>query len=148
MNFKEIHIGKLIKARVAETGINEDRIVNFFKLPLVDIEQMYNNHTISVDILLRWSKILEYDFFRLYSHHLILYAPPSKRTKSKEVVRPSPLPVFRKNIYSQELIEFILEQIENGEMTRDQVVGEYRIPKSTLCRWELKYSGKKFLIKT
>jgi len=53
------------------------------------------------------------------------------------------LPVFRKNIYSQELISFILEQIESGEMTGNQVVKEYGIPKSTLSRWNFKYSENK-----
>ena len=33
----------------------------------------------------KWSKILEYDFFRIYSQHLILYAPPSaNENKSKK----------------------------------------------------------------
>ena len=148
MNFKEIHIGELIKTRVDELKVSEERLVNFFKLPLEDIVQVYNSCGISVESLLRWSKILEYDFFRLYSHHLILYAPPSKKIKPGESARSNALPVFRKNIYSQELIGFILEQIGSGEMTRDQVVQEYRIPKSTLCRWELKYSQNKFLMQS
>ncbi|MBL3547902.1 MULTISPECIES: transposase [Chryseobacterium] len=140
MNFKDIHIGQLIKLRIEESGLNEDRIVNFFKLPLAEIEAMYEKQDISVEHLLRWCKILEYDFFRLYSHHLILYSPLSKNIKSNTT---NALPVFRKNIYSQELISFILEQIESGEMTGNQVVKEYGIPKSTLSRWNFKYSENK-----
>ncbi|AZA82628.1 transposase [Chryseobacterium lactis] len=140
MNFKEIHIGKLIKIKVEELEINEDRISNFFKLPITEIRLMYDSQNISTDHLLRWCKLLEYDFFRLYSHHLILYAPLSAKSNSKETKSSSSLPVFRKNIYSRELISFILEQIESGEMTKNQVITEYRIPKSTLNKWSLKYS--------
>ena len=32
----------------------------------------------------KWSKILEYDFFRIYTQHLILYAPPSAETKTRK----------------------------------------------------------------
>ena len=139
MNFKEIHIGKLIKARVTELDISEDRITNFLKIPLTEVEKMYTQDDISVSFLLRWSKLLEYDFFRIYCHHLILYAPPARKTK-EESPGPDALPVFRKYLYSQELISFILEQIKSGEMTKSQVIKEYRIPKSTLSKWELKYS--------
>ncbi|AZA92663.1 Uncharacterised protein [Chryseobacterium nakagawai] len=138
MNFKEIHIGKLIRIKIEELKINEDRIANFFKLPLEEIMLMCDHSNISTEHLLRWCKLLEYDFFRLYSHHLILYAPISKNTSTKE--SQSSLPVFRKNIYSKELISFVLEQIESGEMTKSQVITEYRIPKSTLNKWSLKYS--------
>ncbi|MCL8538633.1 transposase [Chryseobacterium gallinarum] len=142
MNFKEIHIGKLIRARVDELDIDNSRIINFLKLPLEEIEKMYTQDDISVGFLLRWSKLLEYDFFRIYSHHLILYAPPSNNLKIESSLSTT-LPVFRKNIYSQELIAFILEQINSGEMTKQQVIDEYRIPKTTLHRWELKYSSNK-----
>lgn len=140
MNFKEFHIGKLIKTKVDELGVSEDRIINFFKLPMLEIEVMYADHDILVDNLLKWSKLLEYDFFRLYSHHLILYAPPSGNTSSKGTANSSSLPIFRKNVYSQELIDFVLEQIKSGEMTKNQVIKEYKIPKSTLNKWEVKYS--------
>ncbi|MET3036823.1 transposase [Chryseobacterium sp. NRRL B-14859] len=142
MNFKDIYIGELIKMKIQESGMSEDRIFNFFKLPVAEIEEMYNSKDISVESLLKWSKLLGYDFFRLYSHHLILYSPPSKTIKSN-TSNTSSLPIFRKNVYSQELIDFILEQISNGEMTKNQIVEEYRIPKTTLFKWILKYSKRK-----
>ena len=142
MNFKNIHIGNLIKMRVEESGVDEDRIINFFKFPVTKIEAMYEEEEISTEYLMRWSKLLEYDFFRLYSHHLILYSPPAKGLKANKGNTESSLPIFRKNIYSQELISFILEQIENKVMTRNEVIKEYGIPKSTLWKWDIKYSIK------
>lgn len=53
----------------------------------------------------------------------------------------SGLPTFRKNIYTKEVIDFILELIETGEKTKAQVIQEYNIPKSTLHKWIYKYKN-------
>ncbi len=74
-NFKNIHIGKFIQLRVNESNIDLPRICNFMKCTETEINEMYTQENLSTEVLLRWSKLLEYDFFRLYSQHLILYAP-------------------------------------------------------------------------
>jgi len=133
MLYKVIHIGQSIKELVDQKGITIDRICNFLSTDEKSIQKMYENNSIDTEILLRWSKLLEYDFFRLYSSHLILYAPPSAVNKSKE--KSDKTPQFRKNIYTQEIKDFILKQIVSGEMTQADVIKEYSIPKSTLHRW-------------
>ena len=72
--------------------------------------------------------------------HLILYAPSSanERINKKEEQQPI-LPRFRKNIYTKEVIDFILEQIQNKEMTKVQIIERYNIPKTTLYKWISKY---------
>jgi DNA invertase Pin-like site-specific DNA recombinase len=104
----------------------------------MDIAQMYASENIEVGLLLRWCKLLEYDFFRLYSQHLILYSPPSKLIESFGNGKTS-LPFFRKNIYTKEIIDFIIEQIDTGKKTKKQIVDEYKIPKTTLYKWINKY---------
>ncbi|WP_434977991.1 transposase [Daejeonia sp. YH14] len=100
MDFKEINIGQMIEKRVAE---------NFFKCTEDEVEKMYQAKSLDTEILLKWSKLLDYDFFRIYTQHLILYSPPSaKKEQSKN--KKSSLPQFRKNIYSREIIDFILEE--------------------------------------
>ena len=141
MNFKEIHIGTLINQRVTESGIEISRICNFLKCTEEEIQQMYESKSLDSEILLKWSKLLEYDFFRVYTQHLILYAPPSAEKESKAV--KSKLPQFRKNIYTKEIIEFILDQINSGEMTKIQVIERYRVPKTTLYKWIDKYGISK-----
>ena len=84
--------------------------------------------------------MLEYDFFRLYSQYLILYAPPTSETKNQI---KSKLPQFRKNIYIKEVIDFVLHLINTNEKTKKQIIEEYRIPKTTLCKWISKYNNKK-----
>ncbi|MCT2561870.1 transposase [Chryseobacterium sp. pc1-10] len=134
-NFRNIHIGKFIHLRVKESKIDLTRICNFMKCTEVEINEMYLQEDLSTNILLRWSKLLEYDFFRLYSQHLILYAPPSASIRESTV---SKLPRFRKNIYTREMIDFIMELIEKQEKTKRQITDEYRIPYTTLCKWVAK----------
>lgn len=136
-NFRNIHIGELIHLRVKESKIDLPRICNFMKCTESEINKMYEQENIPTNILLRWSKLLEYDFFRLYSQHLILYAPPSASIRESD---SSKLPRFRKNIYTREMIDFILEQIEKQKKTKRQVTDEYGIPYTTLCKWIAKHN--------
>ncbi|BFO66441.1 transposase [Chryseobacterium sp. S0630] len=133
MLYKEIHIGKFIKERVDENEITVERICKFLSKDEEAVEMMYDSRSMDTDLLLRWSKLLEYDFFRLYSSHLILYAPPSAINKNQQ--KSEKTPYFRKNIYTQEIKDFIMKRILSGEMTQSEVIKEYSIPKSTLHRW-------------
>lgn len=139
-DLKEIYIGQLIRQRVLECDINVKRICNFFKCHEEDIEKMYEKQSLEADVLLKWSKLLEYDFFRLYSQHLIFYSPQASMEYNKGVTQ---LPSFRKNIYTKEIIEFILSLVENGEKSKTQVIREYKIPKTTLYKWLSKYGNLK-----
>ena len=139
MTFKEINIGQMIEKAVTESGIAMSRLCNFFKSTEEEILGMYQHENLPTDLLLKWSKILEYDFFRIYSQHLILYAPQSAKEPTLEHTKSS-LPQFRKNIYTKEIIDFILEQISSGEMTKTQVMEKYKIPKTTLYKWISKYN--------
>ena len=140
MNFKHIHIGEMIEKIVAESGIEISRLCNFMKFTEEEITKTYNEENLPTDVLLKWSKILEYDFFRIYSQHLILYAPPSaNENKSKKENQKSTVPQFRKNIYTNEIIDFILEQVNTGKMTKNEIINRYRIPKTTLYKWISKY---------
>lgn len=137
MNYKNIHIGQMMRERVAESGIEISRICSFLQNSELEIEKMYESENLSTDVLLKWSKLLEYDFFRLYSQHLILYAPSSKEENSK--LKKTGLPKFRKNIYTREVIDFILDKIQSGKMTKTEVINRYKIPKTTLYKWISKY---------
>lgn len=138
MNFKDIHIGSLINQKVTECEIEMYRICNFLKCTEKEIKEMYESKGLDTEILLRWSKILEYDFFRIYSQNLILYAPSSVNGNGSKNKKSS-LPLFKKNIYTKEVIDFILDRINKGEMTKLEVVKEYNIPKTTLYKWISKY---------
>ncbi len=136
-NFKNIHIGKLIEQLVAERGIEESRIVKFLKIDDKEIKEMYESKNIDTGFLLLWSKLLEYDFFRIYSQHLILYAPPI--SISYNIKNNKKIPKFRKNIYNTEIIAFILELLEKGEKKKSDIIKEYNIPKATLYKWVKKH---------
>ena len=138
LNFKNIHIGQMIKERIAESEMETLRICNFFNCTEDEVIEMYQQENLPTDILLKWSKLLEYDFFRIYTQHLILYAPPSAKEQDSKTEKSS-LPQFRKNIYTKEIITFILEQIDSGAMTKIEVMEQYKIPKTTLYKWIDKY---------
>lgn len=144
MNFKNIHIGSLISQRVVEYSIEVPRICNFFKCTEEEIERMYYSKSLDSEILLKWCKLLGYDFFRLYSQHLILFAPAASIVyNAVSGKKKTELPQFKKNIYTKELIDFILELVESGEKSRSQIINEYKIPKTTLYKWIAKYTKDK-----
>ena len=128
----------MIKERIAESEVEISRICNFFNCTEDEVIEMYQQENLPTDILLKWSKLLEYDFFRIYTQHLILYAPPSAKEQDSKTEKSS-LPQFRKNIYTKEIITFILEQIDSGAMTKIEVMEQYKIPKTTLYKWIDKY---------
>ena len=139
MNFKDIHIGNLIEQKVSESGIETIRIENFLKIDEEEIAKMYAAKSMDAEVLLKWSKLLEYDFFRIYSQHLILYSPSSRKVRN---VDKSKVPIFRKSIYTKEMIDFILELVASGKKTKIQIIEEYRIPKTTLYKWIIKYKSQ------
>lgn len=140
MKYKDINIGELIKIRVEEQQIDTSRICNFLNCTSKELDNFYKSKNINVDILLKWCKLLEYDFFRIYSHHLILYSPPSNNKTSQIKTQ---LPEFRKSLYTEEIIEFILEQITEEKMSAKQVIEKYKIPKTTLYKWMSKHNISK-----
>lgn len=143
MNFKDIHIGSLIYHRAIEYKIDGNRISKFLNCTEDDITKMYSAKSLDTEILLKWSKLLKYDFFRIYTQHLILYAPLGNiNNTSFQKNEKSSVPVFRKNIYTKEMISFILEQIALGKKNRLQIIEHYRIPKTTLYQWIKKYDVK------
>ncbi|QBJ85732.1 transposase [Chryseobacterium gleum] len=135
-NVKDIHIGDLLYKKVKEEEIEINRICKFLQKTENEIVEMYSRKSVDSELLLKWSKLLEYDFFRLYSSHLILYAPPSNHIKKE---KQSQLPHFRKSLYTKEIIDYILELLETHQMTTKEIINQYRIPKSTLNKWISKY---------
>lgn len=93
--------------KVKEKGIDIHRIENFLRCNEQEIHSMYEKSSIDTEKLLRWSKLLKYDFFRIYVQHIILFSPTEKE-KSDGRDKQS-LPVYRKNIYTIEIINFILD---------------------------------------
>ncbi|WP_426473918.1 hypothetical protein [Chryseobacterium balustinum] len=103
-----------------------------------EIQDMYEAVSLPTSILLQWCKFLEYDFFRIYSQHLILFSAKNSSVVSNQENKNA-LPSFRKNLYTKEIIKFILELIRTGKKTKAQIIEEYKIPKTTLLKWIEKY---------
>ncbi|MGR3856869.1 transposase [Chryseobacterium indologenes] len=139
-DIKNIHMGDLITQRIKEYKIDSSRICKFMKCTDKELTRILSQKSIESDLILRFSILLEYDFFRIYSHYLILYAPPAK-VKNTTVNTESTLPQFRKKLYTQEIISFVLNQIDSGKKSKKEVINEYKIPKTTLYKWIIKYKN-------
>lgn len=140
MDFKNLHIGSIIKQRISGSNIEITRICKFMKCTEDEIKKMYDSKSLDSEILLKWSKLTDFDFFRLYTQHLILYSPPIQTKHSKETESKHRVQRLRKNIYTIELIDFILQRINSGEMTKSDVINSYKIPRTTLYKWISKYN--------
>lgn len=137
MDFKNIHIGKLIEKKCGEKDFTSQKICEELKLDEEALKNVFSSQSVDSDTLLKFSKLLDYDFFRVYSHHILLYtAAHHKRSTRTEIPKN---PEYKKNIYTKEIISFILESIESGDKTKQQVIDDYRIPKTTLYKWLSKY---------
>lgn len=143
VDLKHINMGSLIEIQWKEMAIRIDRTCNFLNCTEEEVYKMFGSKSLDSEVLLRWSKLLGYDFFRIYSQHLILFSPPTARNENKAPKNTTSLPLFRKNIYTKELIDFIIELLEKKEKTKLQITQEYRIPKTTLYTWIRKYSNPK-----
>lgn len=143
-NFKNIDIGKLIHSKWLEENIEVTRTLDFIGgiNGEIELEKMFQQKQMDTETLLRWSKLLKYDFFRVYSHHLMLYAPQGNINYNKLERKDSKLPRFRKNIYTREIIDFVLDVLEKEEKTKNEIIMEYGIPKTTLYNWARKYGNK------
>ncbi|MBL1221918.1 transposase [Chryseobacterium sp. L7] len=133
MNLKKIHIGSLVKSKVDEHSMPVERIMKFFSCTEEEIGEMYSQESMDTLKLLRWSKLLSFDFFRIYTGHLVLYSPPTRKDKAVKVGNSKI--EFRKSIYTEEVKNFVLNKIKTGKLTSGEVVARYRIPKTTLYKW-------------
>lgn len=140
-NFKNIYIGRMIQQRMEECGISVERAAKFLRVREEDVEKVYSQKSVDSLLLLGWSKLLEYDFFRIYSQHLILYSPQDKN-KPKRQKTETALPRFKKNIYTHEIIMFLVELVESERKSPRDIQREYNIPSTTILRWVDKYGRK------
>lgn len=62
MNFKNIHIGQMMRETIVESGTEVSRICNIFNCTEEEIQSMLDSESLDTEILLKWSKLLEYDF--------------------------------------------------------------------------------------
>lgn len=123
-------------------GVEIERAAAFLKVEEEEVEYMYTQKSLDCEVLLRWCKLLKYDFFRIYSQHLILYSPQDTNKSNRKKKINTGLPLFKKNIYTQEVIFYLVDLVESGKKTYKQIQDEYNIPSTTIFRWRDKYAKK------
>ena len=136
----KIHIGELIKKKLEESGMDKTVFANRIKKSYPTTLNIFKKKSIKTEDLLKISKVLKYDFFRVYSAEIQLTCPKATNNvrigaSAKEAGTDSTLPRFKKNLYSAEFIENLVKDINDGKMTRYEAMKKYELPKTTLYRW-------------
>lgn len=62
----DIHIGQEIKERVSNSDITTKDIKVFFRCTDEKLKRMYHSNHLRSDLLLKWSILLDFNFFQLY----------------------------------------------------------------------------------
>lgn len=75
MPTSNIHIGKLINKVWKQKNISIKQTLDSLKCNEEDVYKMLKKKSINTDKLLKWSRLLKYDFFRIYSQHLNPFTP-------------------------------------------------------------------------
>lgn len=63
-----LHIGKIIRQRLEETGMNKSEFARRINTTPQNIYGIFKRKSIDTDLLKEISQVLEYDFFQYYSH--------------------------------------------------------------------------------
>jgi hypothetical protein len=71
-NIEIIHIGNQIKKIVLEKDIKLKDLMMSFRCSNQKIVRMLNSTNLKTDLLMKWSLILDYDFFNFYTQEFLL----------------------------------------------------------------------------
>lgn len=71
-------IGQLIHVRLQERGMSVSHLARQLSCERSNLYRIFERESIDTRLLLRISRVLEYDFFRLYSDELRKEKPVSK----------------------------------------------------------------------
>lgn len=139
-NLRELHIGNVISEYIEKEGVKINEVVRKLNVSKHKVISMLHSKSIETDDLLKWSKFFNIDFFRLYSGHLILHHGISGITpkKAENGERKEKL-MIRKNVYTFEIKKFIIDQVKNNELTIQDAIKKYNIPKTTIYKWIRQY---------
>ena len=137
--FRQIHIGKLIQSRMEVMGLSIRSLAHKTGIQERMLYKLLQQESLESNLLLQLSKSLNYDFFRIYTHHLLLYSRPNNGIKTSRGTNgwktSQELPEVRKVAYSPEIISHIVYLIGKKRLGKKEAIEKYGIPKTTLYRW-------------
>jgi plasmid maintenance system antidote protein VapI len=69
---RQIIIGSLIKEKFKDSGLSISEFASLIACESRNIQKIFNKEHLSVDLLLKISEALKFDFFKIYSEYLLL----------------------------------------------------------------------------
>jgi predicted transcriptional regulator len=137
---RNLHIGDIISKIIIEKKMKMADIKSKMCITSKTLNKMLIAKSLDTTHLLKWSKVLRYDFFRLYSSHLMLHHGISNTlTRKTDSLNIQGIHI-RKNVYTKDLIQFLINKVQTNEMTPMEVINQYAIPKTTFYKWLQKYA--------
>jgi predicted transcriptional regulator len=136
---RDIHIGDIISKILEIKRINKKDFGQSIDASIFEIKNILKGKSMDTNLLLKCSKVLRYDFFRLYSSHLMLHHGISNSMSNKKEQNNIDGINIRKNVYTKELILYLISKVRNKEMTTKEVINKFGIPRTTFYKWLQKY---------
>ena len=98
IDFQDIHIGIHIEHIAKVKNVSVLRASLYFKCSPHDILEMYKKKSLDSSLLLKWCKLLNYNFFMIYHSHLQIFASSASRAKldEKEIKKSYPEYVLKR----------------------------------------------------
>jgi hypothetical protein len=136
---RNVNIGLIINEVIKIKKVKLYQFASNLGVSRTELNKYLKSESIDTMILLKISKILRYDFFRLYSSHLMLHHGISNnlnRNKQEFIIQGINI---RKNVYTKEMVSFLILKVRSNEMKANEVIKRYGIPKTTFYKWLQKY---------
>ncbi|MEY8758924.1 transposase [Chryseobacterium tongliaoense] len=137
---RNVHIGFLIKQQVIQSNVDLHYICHFFSSDEQEIYRMYSSRSLDTKVLLKWCRLLEYDFFKVYSESFRLYSTKSAVSKYTVIRRKKRITSVRQKLYTNETKDLLINLIITGQKSIVQIVKEYNISKPVIYGWLRKYT--------
>lgn len=111
-----LHIGKIIKKRIEEAGMNKSEFARRINSTPQNIYSIFRRTSIDTDLLWEISRVLNYDFFQHYtttpgmntnSDHLIAFRAAPELSKELALVRRETELAAQENRYLKELVQLL-----------------------------------------
>jgi len=108
-----IHIGKLINKVWKQKNISIEQTLDFLKCNEEDVCKMLKRKSINTDRLFKWSRLLEYDFFKIYSQPLNFFT-----SETSEECATTNIKILNANNIQSALMEEFESKIRKEEQER------------------------------
>lgn len=79
-----IHLGREIHEKVLNSNLTKKQIMTYFRCSDSKVNSMYHSEHMKSDLIMKWSILLDFDFFQFFSSSFIKYKKYNKKYDKKD----------------------------------------------------------------